>query len=83
MMAKVYEETQFRTCWSHMLNKYEDFAEVGRKNGQSNLILEGENTQFHLTEQRKFSKMFLNKCVFICVWKYQEKCCEIRVHISC
>lgn len=49
MIAKVYEETQVTTQWSHMWNKYEVFAEVGRESGQNNLILQGENTQFHLT----------------------------------
>lgn len=49
MIAKVYEETEFRTWRPCMLNKYEVLAEAGRKWGQNNLILESENTQFHLT----------------------------------
>lgn len=51
MIAKAYEETEDRTWWSHMLNKYEVFAELGRKSRQNNLLLEGEYTQFHLTEE--------------------------------
>lgn len=47
MIAKVYEETWIR--WPYMLNKYKVFTEVGRKSGQNNFILEGENTQFSLT----------------------------------
>lgn len=47
IIAKVYEETQIRTWWPYVLNKYEVFAEI--RSGQNNFILEGENTQFPLT----------------------------------